>query len=66
VLFELRNFDFNLCSKQYNKINLLKLIVAPHLTGGWQHYHSAKKSRSGHAKEQPIYYLISMGLTYQK
>jgi hypothetical protein len=34
MLSELHNLNLKLCSKQYNKIDLLHLIVAPQLSGG--------------------------------
>jgi hypothetical protein len=57
ILFELHNFNFNLCSKQNNKINLLHQIVATQLTGGWQHNHSTKKRQAGRKNEQFIFSL---------
>jgi len=35
ILFEFHNFNLKLCSKHYNKINLLHLNVVPKLLGGW-------------------------------
>jgi hypothetical protein len=39
---ELHNYTLKFCSKQYNKIDLLQLIVVPQLSGGWQHNYSTK------------------------
>jgi hypothetical protein len=50
-----------LCSKQYNKIDLSHLIVAPQLSGGWRHNYSTKTRQAGCANEQSMYSLISMG-----
>jgi hypothetical protein len=38
----------------------LHLIVAPELSGGWQHNHSIKIRQLGCANEQSIYSLMSM------
>jgi hypothetical protein len=54
IIFECHNF---------NKIDLLQLIVAPHLSGGWQHNYSTKTRQAGRANEQPIYSLMSMLMT---
>jgi len=42
------------------KIDLLHWIVEPQLNGGWRHNYSSKTRLAGHAKEQPIYSLLSM------
>jgi hypothetical protein len=52
--------NLKLCSKKYNKIDILHLIVVPQLSGGWQHNYSTKTRQAGHANEQPMYSLISM------
>jgi len=49
-----------LCSKWYNKIDHLHLIVVPRLRGGWQHNYSTKTRQAGSTNEQPIYSLMSM------
>jgi hypothetical protein len=36
-----------LCSKQYNKIELLRLIVVPKLSSGWQHNYSTNTRQAG-------------------
>jgi hypothetical protein len=41
-----------------NKIELLHQIVAPQLSGGWQHNYSTKTRQAGHAYKQYIYYLM--------
>jgi len=51
--------NLKLCSKQYNKIDLLQTIVVPQLSGGWQHNYSTKTRWAGCANEQYIYYLMS-------
>ncbi len=53
--------NLKLCSKQNNKIDLLHLIVALQLSGGWRHNYSTKTRQTGHANEQSMYSLISMG-----
>jgi hypothetical protein len=49
-----------LCNKKSYKIDLLCLIVAPQLSGGWQHNNSTKTRQAGCANEQSIYYEMSM------
>ncbi len=44
----------------YNKVDLLRLIVAPQLCGGWQHNYLTKTRQMGLANEQSTYYLMSM------
>ncbi len=46
--------------KQYNKIDLLHLIVAPQLTGGRQHNYSTKTRQAGFADKQSMYSPMSM------
>ncbi len=59
---ELHNLNLKLCSKQYNKVDLLHLIVVPQLSVGWQHNYLSKTRQSGQANEQSMYYsLMSMG-----
>jgi len=38
----------------------LRLIVAPQLSGGWQHDYSNKTRLAGHTNKQSMYYLMSM------
>jgi hypothetical protein len=52
--------DFKFCSKQNNKIDLLYLIVAPLLIGGWQHNYSTKTRQAGRANEQSILLIIDI------
>ncbi len=52
--------NLKLCSKQYNKIYILHLIVAPQLSSGWQHNYSTKTRQTGCANEQSMYSLTSM------
>jgi hypothetical protein len=52
--------NLKFCGKQYNKRDLWHRIVAPHLSGGWQHNYSTKARQAGCACEQPIYSLMSM------
>jgi len=60
---ELHSLNLKLCSKQYNKIFVLHLIVAPQLSSGWQHNYSTKTRQAGHANEQSMYSLMSMSAT---
>jgi len=39
----------------------LHLIVAPQLSGGWQHKYSTKARQAGHANEQFMYSLYVYG-----
>jgi hypothetical protein len=56
--------NLKLWSKQHNKIDLLHLIVAPQLNGGWRHTYSIKIRQAGCANEQSMYSLMSMvGMT---
>jgi hypothetical protein len=48
--------NLELCSKQYNKNDLLHLIVAPQLNGGWQHNYSTKTRQTGLAYGQSLYW----------
>jgi hypothetical protein len=53
--------NLKLCSKKYNKIALLHLIVVTMLSGGWQHNYSTETRQAGDADEQSVYYcLMSM------
>jgi hypothetical protein len=52
--------NLNLCSEQYNKIDLLYLIVAQQLSGGWRHNNSTKTREVGLPIEQSVYSLMSM------
>ncbi len=56
-------FEFILCSKQYNKNFVLHLIVALQLRSGWWHNYSTKTRQAGRANEQSMYSLMSMGST---
>jgi hypothetical protein len=60
TLTEFHNLNLKLCGKQYNKIDLLHLIVAPQLSGGSQHNYSAKTRQASRANEQSMYSLMSM------
>jgi hypothetical protein len=40
----------------------LHLIVAPQLSGGWQHYYSTKARQAGRTNEQSIYSQLSVVL----
>jgi hypothetical protein len=62
MLSELHSLNLKLCSKQYNKKFVLHLIVAPHISSGWQHNYSTKTRQLGRANEQAMYSLISMHL----
>ncbi len=42
MLSELQSLNLKLCSKQYNKIFLLRLIVVGRLSSGWWHNYSTK------------------------
>jgi hypothetical protein len=44
---ELHSLNLKLWSKQYNKIDLLHLIVVPQLSGGLQHNYSTKTRQAG-------------------
>ncbi len=60
MLSKLHSLNLKLSSTKYNKNFVLHLIVAPQLSGGWQHYYSTQTRQAGHANEQSVYYLISM------
>jgi hypothetical protein len=60
MLSELHNLNLKLCNKQYNIIAILRLIVAPQLSSGWQHNYSTKTRQVGCANEQSMYSLMSM------
>ncbi len=62
MLSELHNLSTKLCSKQYNKILVLHLIVVPHLGGSRWHNYSTKTRQVGRANEQSMYSLMSMVL----
>jgi hypothetical protein len=55
MLSELHSLNLKLCSKQYNNIDLLHLIVAPQLSSGWWHSYSTEARLVGHANEQSMY-----------
>jgi hypothetical protein len=57
TLYELHNINLKLCGKQDNKIDLLHPLVAPQLSGGWQHNYSTKTREASHANEQSFYLL---------
>jgi hypothetical protein len=42
LIFRYHTLNLKLCSKQYNKIDILYQIVAPQLSGGWGHNYSTK------------------------
>jgi hypothetical protein len=58
MLSELNSLNVNLCGKQYNKIDLLHLIVVPQLSSGWRHNYSTKTRNVGRAIEQSMYHDI--------
>ncbi len=60
MLSELHSLNLKLCSKQYNKIFVLHLIVVPQLSSGWWHNYLTKTRQPGWANEQSIYSLMSM------
>ncbi len=57
---ELQSLNLKLCSKKYNEIFVLHLIVVPQLSSGWQHNYSTKTSQAGHANWQSMYSIVSM------
>jgi hypothetical protein len=57
---DLCNFNLKLGNKQYEKIGLMHMIVAPQISGGWQHNYSTKARQAGHAKEQSVYNILSL------
>jgi len=60
MLSKLPSQNFKLCSKQYNEIILLHLIVAPQLGGSSRHNYSTKTRQEGHANDQAMYSLMSI------
>ncbi len=52
--------NLKLCSKQYNRIDILHWIVVPQLSGGWQHKYSIKTRQAGWANKQSMYSLTAM------
>jgi hypothetical protein len=60
MLSELHSFKFKLYSKQYNKIFVLHLIVAPQQSSGWRLNYSTKTRQAGHTDEQSMYSIMSM------
>ena len=58
MLSELHNLNLDLGNKQYNKIDLLHLIVVPQLSGDRQLNFSTKTVQSGCASEQSVYSVI--------
>jgi hypothetical protein len=64
MLSELHNLNFKICTKQYNKIDVLHLIEVPQLGGGWQHNFSTKTRHAGRAIEHLMYSLMSMNNTH--
>ncbi len=60
MLSKCHSLNLKLCSKQYNKIFVLHLIVAPQLGGGCQHNFSTKTRQTGNANEQSMNSLMSM------
>jgi hypothetical protein len=63
MLSELHSLNLNLCSKQYNQIFVLHLIVAPQLSSGWRHNYSTKTKQVGLANEQSVYSPMPMEQT---
>jgi hypothetical protein len=55
--------NLKLCSKLYNKIDVLRQIVASQLSGALQHNNSTKTRQAGNANDQSMYSLIAMGET---
>jgi len=43
----------------------MHLIVAPQLSGGWQHNYSTKTWQADHANEQSFYLLKSMACAFK-
>jgi hypothetical protein len=66
MLSEPQGLNLKLCSKQYNKIILLHLIVAPQLSGSQQHNYSPKTRQAGHANEQSMYYCLMSMVIWHK
>jgi hypothetical protein len=64
MLSELHSLNLKLHSKQYNRNFVLHLIVVPQLSSGWEHNYTAKTRQAGHANEQSMYFLMSMGHFY--
>ncbi len=60
MLSALHSLNLKLCSKQYNKIVLLNLIVVPQLSSDWQHINPTKTRQKDCANEQYMNYLMSM------
>jgi hypothetical protein len=52
MLSELHSFNSKLCSKQNNKIDVLRLIVVSQLSSGWQHNYSTKTRLADCTNEQ--------------
>jgi hypothetical protein len=61
-IFRTSQFEFKVMWQAVLKTDLLHWIVEPQLNGGWRHNYSSKTRLAGHAKEQPIYSLLSMSL----
>jgi hypothetical protein len=64
ILDTLWSSQFELCSKEYNRIDILHWIVAPQIRDGLQHNYSTKTRQVDHANEQPMYSLMSTELTH--
>jgi hypothetical protein len=60
MLSENHNLNLKLCTKQYNKIDILHPIVVPQLSGSRQHNYPTKTRELGCANEQSTYSLMSM------
>jgi hypothetical protein len=58
IFSALHDFSLKSCSKLHNKIDLLHLIVALQLSGGWQLNYSTKTRQVHHANKHPIYHLM--------
>jgi hypothetical protein len=64
ILTELHTLDLILCHKLDYKIDLLRWIVVPQLSGGRLHSHSTKTRQAGRDNEQSIYSYLYMGIHY--
>ncbi len=60
MLSELHSLNLKLCIKEYNKIDLVYLIVAPQLSSGLRHNFLTKTRLMGSANEQSMYSFMSM------
>jgi hypothetical protein len=60
MLSELHHLSLKLCSKWYNKNLVLHLIVAPHLSSGWEHNYSTQTRQAGCVNEQCVHRRIDI------